>query len=149
MAALLTDRRSPEAVLRSAVELLELPSGVEAVLTGTPLDAVPGLVHHPARGLRESVLAQVRGEDDPPDSPARHHRVSRRQRQRPPTYRAARALGAVLQAGVAGWVVPDVDGDWVSWPGAAVAVLGLSAASGSWAARPVSWRARGGAPAEQ
>ncbi len=61
--------RPPEAVTEMA-GFLEVPEQVAALLSGASPDQVPGLVHTPARGVRESFAAAICGEFDPPDSNA-------------------------------------------------------------------------------
>ena len=136
LAEVLAHPGRPQEVLVALHRTLEVPEQAAPVLAGTPLDEVTGLVHERARGVRESFTAAVRGEFDPPDSTALHHRISRWEQQRPAAYRAVNAVAALAQAAGALAFAARTDGDWTSWPGALAALLTLGAVGSLWSSGP-------------
>ena len=136
VARLLAESGPPSEVLAALTRTLGVPEQVAQVLAGVPVAQVPGFVHEPARGVRESMAAAVRGEYDPPDSSRLVHRLTRWERQRPPAYRAVNAAAAAGQAVVAAVLARRVDGDWSSWTAVGSALLALSALGSLWSVRP-------------
>lgn len=134
--ALLAHSGRPEQVLAELTTTLGIPPEVAQVLSGVPLAQVPGLVLERARGVRETVVAAGRGEFDPPDGTALHHRLTRWQRERPPSYRAASAAGALGQVAIAAVLASRVDGDLISWTGGLAAVFAAGAVNSLWGTMP-------------
>ena len=128
----------PEQVLAEVERVMGLPPEAAEVLLGTAPEDLPGLVHEPARGLRESFRATMRGAHDPPDSKALHHRLTRWQRERPPAYRRVQVGLALGQAGLAAALAYGNEGDLSSWGGVLAVLFGLGALSSAWDARPPS-----------
>jgi hypothetical protein len=138
----------PSEVLAELTHTLGVPEQAAQVLAGVPVAQVPGFVHEPARGARESMAAAVRGDYDPPDSSRLVHRLTRWERQRPPTYRAVNAAAAAGQAVVAAVLARRVDGDWSSWTAVGSALFALSALGSLWSVRPPSPSRRADGPRE-
>jgi hypothetical protein len=148
VAALLAQSGAPSEVLAALTRTLGVPEQVAQVLAGVPVPQVPGFVHEPARGVRQSMAAAVRGDDDPPDSSRLVHRLTRWERQRPPAYRAVNAAAAAGQAVVAAVLARRVDGDWSSWTAVGSALFALSALGSLWSTGPPSPPRRSDGPRE-
>ena len=143
VADLLAHSGPPSEVLAALTRTLGVPEQVAQVLAGVPVSQVPGFVHEPARGVRESMAAAVRGDYDPPGSSRLVHRLTRWERQRPPAYRAVNAVAAAGQAVMAAVVASGIDGDWTSWRTALSVLLAVSALGSLWSTRPPSPPANG------
>jgi predicted Zn-dependent peptidase len=136
VAALLAEPGSPAEVLAAMTRTLGVPEQVAQVLAGVPVTQVPGFVHEPARGVRQSVAATMRGEYDPPDSRKLLHRLNRWERERPPAYRAFNAAAAVGQGVVAAVLASRARGQWSSRTTKHVTVWALAALGSLWSVRP-------------
>lgn len=136
METLLSHPGRPAEVLSAMSRVPGTPPQLVEVLIGAGADAISELEPHAARGLQESVLAVARGDFDPPDGRAPHHRLARWQRQRPPTYRAVNGLAAVGQAFGAAALASSTDGGVLSGSAALAGLLTVGAASSAWSARP-------------
>ncbi len=134
--ALLAHPGRPAEVLDAMTRTLGTPSQLGQVLAGVRLEDVPGLVAQPGRRVRESVVAAARGDFDPPDSTALHHRLTRWERQRPPAYRAVSGAAALAQAAGAAALVARADGELTSWTAGLAAFFALGAAGSVWSTRP-------------
>ena len=139
----------PQELVEALVRTLGLPAQTWPALSGTSYDEVPGLTHHAARGVRESFAAAVRGDFDPPDGTAWHHRMLRWERERPPAYRAANAVAAVAQAGLAAVLAPTAGGDWTSWSGLLTVLFGVGAVGNGYSALPRRRRRSAPAPSAE
>ena len=128
----------PAEVLDEMSRQLSTPPELAQVLGGARADEVPGLAEHAARGVGESVRAAARGDFDPPDSTALHHRIIRWERQRPPAYRAVNGVAALAQAVGAAALGTGAEGDLTSWTAVLAGVLALGAAGSLWSTRPPS-----------
>ena len=140
VAALLAEPGPPAEVLAALHRTLGVPEQVAQALAGVPVEQVPGFVHEPARGVRDSVRAAYRGEYDPPDSTKLMHRLSRWERERPPAYRAANAALAAGQAVLAVALAVRAQGEWTRRRKAHVAFWALGAVGNLWSMRPPSDR---------
>ena len=138
VAALLAVDGPPSEVLVELTRVLGVPEQVGQVLAGVPVSQVPGFVHAPPRGVRESFTATLRGEYDPPDSPLLRHRLTRWERDRPPTYRALNFSLAAAQAALAGVVASRADGPLTRRRKAVVAWFAVGAVGNLWSVRPPS-----------
>jgi hypothetical protein len=138
LGALLADPGRPAEVLEAMTRVLGTPPELAQVLAGARTDEIPGLEQHAARGVRESALAAARGDFDPPNSTALHHRITRWERHRPPAYRAVNGVAAVGQAVGAAALATRADGDLTSWSAILAGVLALGAAGSLWSTRPPS-----------
>jgi hypothetical protein len=136
VARLLAEPGPPSEVLAAMARTLGVPEQVARVLAGVPVSQVPGFVHEPARGVRQSFTAAVRGEYDPPDSRRIDHLLLRWERERPPTYRAVNAAAAVGQGAVAAWLAVGADGQRPTRRKGLVAFFALGALGSLWSARP-------------
>lgn len=135
-AALLAHPGGPAEVLLALSRTLDTPPELAQVLAGVPVEEVPALAPHVPRSVRESVLAAARGDFDPPDSTALHHRIIRWERQRPPAYRAVNGVAALAQAAGAAALGGRAEGDLTSWPAAFAVFLAVGAAGSLWSTRP-------------
>jgi hypothetical protein len=140
VADLLAHPGPPAEVLAAMTRTLGVPAQVAQLLAGVPVAQVPGFVHEPARGLRESFDAALRGEYDPPDSRKLLHRLGRWERERPTAYRAANAAAAAAQAAVAVAIAARAQGEWSRRTKRLVAFFALSAVGSLWSVRPPSDR---------
>jgi len=138
VAALLAHAGGPAEVLLAMSGVLGTPPELAQVLTGARAEEIPGLEQHTARGVRESVVAAARGDFDPPDSSALHHRITRWERQRPPAYRAVNGVAALGQAVGAAALATRADGDLTSWPAVLAGVFAVGAVGSLWSTRPPS-----------
>ena len=138
VAPLLAHDGAPAVVLAELTRVLGVPEQVAQVLAGVPVAQVPGFVLEPARGVRESFAATMRGEYDPPDSPLLRHRLTRWERDRPPAYRAANAAAAAGQAVVAVVLASRAQGQWSRRTKGLVAFFALGAVGNLWSVRPPS-----------
>ena len=136
VAGLLAEPGPPTDVLAAMTRTLGVPEQVAQVLAGVPVEQVPGFVHEPARGVRQSFVATMRGEHDPPDSRRLMHRLSRWERERPPAYRAVNAAAAVGQGVVAVAIASRARGHWSARTSRRVAFFALGALGSLWSVRP-------------
>jgi hypothetical protein len=144
VAALLAHAGTPQEVLAALSEGLHVPEQTAALLSGMAPGDVAGMVHEPARGVRESMRAAARGDFDPPDSTAPHHRIARWQRDRPPVYRLVNAILAAVQAVIAVLLARAADGDWTSWSGGLAVFFAFGALASLWDTRPPRRRPKDG-----
>lgn len=136
VAALLAEPGAPSDVLGAMTRMLGVPEQVAPLLAGVPVTQVPGFGHEPARGVRQSVAAAMRGEYDPPDSRRLDHRLLRWERERPAAYRAGNAAAAVAQSVLAVRLVMRADGDWSRRTTSLVALFAVGALGNLWSVRP-------------
>lgn len=126
----------PAEVLAALTRVLGVPEQVAQVLAGVPVAQVPGFVHEPARGVRDSFRATMRGDYDPPDSRRLDHRLNRWERERPPAYRAVNAAAAAGQAVAAAVLASRAQGVWSRRTKALVAFFAVGAVGNLWSVRP-------------
>lgn len=136
--ALLAHPGRPAEVLHTMTGVLGTPPELVQVLAGARDDEIPRLEQHAVRGVRESALAAARGDFDPPDSTALHHRITRWERRRPPAYRAVNGVAALGQAVGAAALATRADGDLTSWSAVLAGAFVLGAAGSLWSTRPPS-----------